>query len=154
MTRSDALKAAPRTEQDGDLNELIALVIALSDLIADENMLLARGMPASVSQNVVRKAKMSAELDAWLARIRSGDESFVKADRSLHKSLVDQLKHLQDEMGENMNRLRRAMSVTHRRIDAIMSAVREQSRVDTGYGRDGNRAGNRDRPITNSVHMA
>lgn len=133
MTYSTLAMTASRPGEDDNLPDLIDLVGVLNELIVGENALLARGLPASVSQNVSRKAALSTRLDAWMTRIRNGDPAFVEADTSLHRELVDGLTKLQDVMAENMGLLKRSMAVTQRRIDAIMSAVREQVRSESGY---------------------
>lgn len=154
MTSSNAAKVASSQHTGGDLNELITLVGELNGLIADENQLLAGGLPASISQNVVRKSQLSTELDHWMARIRHGDEVFMRADKTLHRELVEQLTRLQDEMKENMSRLRRAMAVTRWRIEAIMSAVREQTRAEGTYDRSGTRKNADERALTGGFHTA
>ncbi|MBU1174150.1 MAG: hypothetical protein KKH72_02020 [Alphaproteobacteria bacterium] len=137
MTYSNVATTVSTSGEVGNLIELIDLVETLNEQIVEENTMLARGMPASVSQNVVRKAALSARLDAWMSRIRSGDPAFVEADKSLHRELVEGLTTLQDVMSENMSLLKRAMAVTHRRIEAIMSAVREQTGAKSGYTQHG-----------------
>lgn len=154
MTRPNAREAASSLYEDGNLSELIALVGELNGLIAEENTLLARGMPASISQNVVRKARLSSELDQWMARIRDGDGVFTEADTSLHRDLVEQLLRLRDGMKENMNRLKRAIAVTRWRIEAIMSAVREQTRSDGAYDRSGTRRQADERAIAGGHYTA
>ncbi len=137
MTTAPSEEIVSMSEKSESLDDLIALVGELHELISAENALLASGMPASISQNIVVKAKLSAELDAWMARIRAGDRIFVEADKEQHRELVAQLTQLQDAMGENMSRLKRAMAVTRWRIEAIMSAVREQTKAENAYDQNG-----------------
>ena len=65
--------------------------------------------------------------------------AFAGAGKEQHRDLVEQLTQLQAYMAENMRRLKRAMDVTRARIDSIMSAVREQTRSEAGYGASGAR---------------
>lgn len=154
MNRFPATEPASDPRNGTDLYDLIALVGELTDLICDENALLARGLPASISQNVAHKAMLSAALGDWLVRIRRGDDAFVHADRAAVLVLVDGLRHLQAEMAENMSRLGHAMAVTRRRIEAIMSAVREQTGTRGTYGRDGVRERGRERAGFGDAHIA
>jgi hypothetical protein len=126
----------------------------LTGLIRMENAMLASGLPASVSQRVARKARMSAELDVWLARIRAGDEIFTKAEREVHLELVEQLRMLQEVMVENTNRLKHALSVTRCRIEAIMAAMRAQTHSDGVYDRSGARQQVEDRVDSDGIRVA
>ena len=86
MSRTRVDEMTRTAKASDDLFDLITLVDELTELIAEENAMLAAGLPASISQNVVRKAQLSEALDGWMVRIRTGDEAFTKADRDLHHS--------------------------------------------------------------------
>lgn len=145
---------APSPEFTGELKELLDLVGELNLLIADENLRLEGGLPASISQNVGRKAELGAKLDAWMGRIRSGDPVFVSADNAFHRELAEQLEVLKELMQENMTRLKHAMAVSRRRIEAIMSAVREQTKVEGGYTRMGARQQTEDPALSSRNQLA
>jgi mevalonate kinase len=123
---------------DAAARALLALLDEMIVVIAEENDLLAAGIPGSTSHVVARKRELAETFSRWIAALRSGDIVLARADRALHTRLVEKNEVLRRQMEANVGSLRASMAATRRRIDAIMRAIREQSAPPPSrYGANG-----------------
>lgn len=126
------------TSPDAAARALLALLDDMILVIAEENALMAAGIPGSTSPVVARKRDLADALSRWIAALRSGEIVLGRADRTLRARLVEKNEVLRRQMDANVGSLRASMAATRRRIDAIMRAIREQSApAPSRYGANG-----------------
>lgn len=118
------------------LKQMISLLDELHEVVGAENRLLATGLPASLAQTVARKTELANQLDGWLEVMRRGDLVDELSRPEDLAMLIARLHSLRALMGENTLRIKRSMEASHRRIDAIMKALRSDGRQAGGYGSD------------------
>ena len=118
---------------------LIALIDDLIVVIDDENVELAKGLPASRLKQVDEKARLAELFERWVAECTGGTQTIHVADRQLRERLLDRILQLRGAMDENLVRLRAAIEASNRRIDAVMQAIREQLASASPYGAGGAR---------------
>lgn len=137
MTIPHAHRDAP-TRPDPTLDHIFCLVADLIDVIEDENRLLARGIPASMTDTAQSKTRLALELDRVLADAVTC-RKIAAADLEQRAVLVERIGHVESAISENVTRLAAAIQATRRRIGAVLGAIREQvaaeSHVYTGCGR-------------------
>lgn len=126
------------TSPDAAARALLALLDDMILVIAEENALMAAGIPGSTSPVVARKRDLADALSRWIAALRSGEIVLGRADRTLRARLLEKNEVLRRQMDANVGSLRASMAATRRRIDAIMRAIREQSApAPSRYGANG-----------------
>lgn len=126
------------TSPDAAARALLALLDDMILVIAEENALMAAGIPGSTSPVVARKRDLADALSRWIAALRSGEIVLARADRTLRARLVEKNEVLRRQLDANVGSLRASMAATRRRIDAIMRAIREQSApAPSRYGANG-----------------
>ena len=132
MTQEEAAAKATAA-----LTDLMTLVEELNTVVDDENKILARGLPASLSRFTTRKNELADEFDKWVLAVAAGHISLriVEADR--REQFLAAVARLHKNMDENVERLRAAIDASRRRIDAVMQAIRSQFRTAAPYGADG-----------------
>lgn len=135
-------RTQPRLAADAAARAMLALLDEMIVVIAEENALMATGIPGSTSHVVARKRELAETFSRWIAALRSGEIVLAKADRALRARLVERNEVLRGHMDANVGSLRASMAATRRRIDAIMRAIREQSAPPPSrYGANGRTAG-------------
>ena len=136
--RSSRPAAGSRDAANQATAAMIELIDDLISVIAAENRQLAEGMPASAAELTKRKALLADALSQWVGEVRSQRIVVADADPRLHSRLRELCDELGTRMHENLDRLRRALAATGRRVDAIMQAIREQvAPRPTSYGANG-----------------
>lgn len=134
--------AMPPTTPDAAARALLTLLDEMIAVIAQENELMATGIPGSTSHVVARKRELAEIFSRWIATLRSGEIVLAGADRALRARLVEKNEVLRRQMDANVGSLRASMAATRRRIDAIMRAIREQAAPPPSrYGANGRTAG-------------
>jgi flagellar biosynthesis/type III secretory pathway chaperone len=118
------------------VQQMIALLDELHDVITAENRMLSSGLPASLSQTVLRKTELANGLDNCLAEMRAGELTKDGTDPAELAELIGKLQSLRSLMGENSLRIKQSMDATRRRIDAIMRALRDEPKQAGIYGAD------------------
>lgn len=139
MTSANAAVPAvtPAPDADHATKHLIALIDQLIAVVVDENAILARGLPASLSMLAKRKNELADELDLWVKLVAARRINIRSCDSIMWDVFVERLRALRSAMDENLERLRAAMDASRRRIDAIMQAIRQEMIVAASYGADG-----------------
>jgi hypothetical protein len=118
------------------VEHVIALVEELSLVIAQENQVLARGIPASLSASVARKHELADAFEQWVKQV-AGEKLCAYSDDVLRQRLLARVQALRDAMAENVTRLRAAIDASRRRIEAVMRAIRTEVSAASPYGPNG-----------------
>ena len=127
--------------QSEDPNAALASALALIDelvqVIECENETLGRGFPASLVGTTTRKNALGAAFEVWVTSVRSQAVDLTQCDDRLRAQLVERTKVLNETVSENVARLRTAIDASHRRLDALMRAIREDIAQSAPYGANG-----------------
>jgi hypothetical protein len=136
LTNSPPLQPAMR--HDGSqIEDLVELIDCLIDVVTEENIALAMGLPASQSRHTARKLELSELFEAWVKEVSMKNVLLSTPDRKLQSKVLDRIEQLRLSMDENVLRLRAAIEASQRRIDAVMAAIREQMAGSAPYGANG-----------------
>jgi hypothetical protein len=123
-----------------DIGQLIGLIDELIALAVEENLLLAKGLPASLSKFTARKCELADEFERWVHGASATPLKFGGSNTEQQRALFERIQALKEAMDENIGRLGVAIDATRRRIEAVMCAIREDISVKAPYGASG-RAG-------------
>ena len=123
--------------QPTNIENLIALVDEMILIIAEENSALAKGLPASRSKLLGRKIELAALFEQWVADVSSKKVIISAKDHPQRSTFVERIQLLQVVMDENIIKLRAAIEASQRRIDAVMSAIRERISASAPYAANG-----------------
>lgn len=126
---------------DDRVRSLIALIDDLIAVVLDENVELAKGLPASRLKQVDEKNRLADLFEQRVAECSARTVSLHVHDRQLREDLMERILRLRASMDENVAQLRAAMEASNRRIDAVMQAIREQISTVSPYGATGRLAG-------------
>jgi len=140
MTVAQAKSQATRTNSaNGDvrIKSLITLIDTLTALVAEENVELAKGLPASRLKQVDEKNRLAEVFERTVAECAAGTTNLHVPDRILREQLLERILKLRAAMDENLVRLRAAIEASNRRIEAVMQAIREQIAAVSPYGASG-----------------
>lgn len=119
------------------IEHMLDLVQQLIDVIGEENRLLARGIPASMTTLTATKTRLAVQLDRCMA---GGDARSwaAEADPEQRLLLFDRISRAEQAVSENVTRLGAAIEATRRRVRAVMAALRGQMAEDSlCYGGNG-----------------
>ena len=133
---------AVATSDGKRIEDLIELVDALIDVVTEENIALAMGVPASQSRHTYRKLQLAELFEAWVKEVSMRNMLLHTPSRPLQHKVLARIDDLRLSMDENMTRLRAAIEASQRRIDAVMSAIRAQISDNSPYGASGRINGN------------
>jgi hypothetical protein len=129
---------SPGPAEEG-VKTLIALIDELIAVVAEENVELSKGLPASRLKQVDEKNRLAGEFEQRVAACAAQAASLNVKDRILREHLMERIATLRTAMDENLIRLRAAIEASNRRIDAVMQAIREQIASVSPYGAAGRR---------------
>lgn len=130
------------------LENLLVLLDELNAVVDEENKLLARGLPASLSTYTARKNELADEFEMWTKTIAANHLALWTADESRRATFLGAVARLHKAMDENVERLRAAIDASRRRIDAVMRAIKAEFRAASPYGANGRVNG----PSSSSVY--
>ncbi|WP_035964755.1 hypothetical protein [Bradyrhizobium sp. YR681] len=132
-------QVAGTSAANGDIRikSLITLIDTLTALVAEENVELAKGLPASRLKQVDEKNRLAEIFERTVAECAAGTTSLTVRDRVLREQLMERILKLRAAMDENLVRLRAAIEASNRRIEAVMQAIREQIAAVSPYGASG-----------------
>jgi hypothetical protein len=119
------------------VGRLISLIDELLAVIGEENLILARGLPASLSPQTGRKNALAQQFEKWVKEVAARPVSLHSCDPALQDRLMDRIGRLRAAMDENMLRLRAAMEASRRRIETVMQAIRSEISSSSPYAADG-----------------
>ena len=130
----------PQTAASEDeVRALIALIDELIAVVAEENVELAKGLPASRSNQLDDKNRLAGIFEQRMAECAARTAALDVKDRVLREQLLEHILNLRFAMDENLVRLRAAIEASNRRIEAVMQAIREQIANVSPYGASGRR---------------
>ncbi len=130
-------KPVPTAEGDAAARQLVALVDEFIAVVREENVMLARGLPASLSSVAKRKAELADAFDVWVKAAVSRSFRLETASEPIRKLFPERLAFFQKTMHENIAHLEAAMEASRRRIDAVMTAIRQEMVEASPYGANG-----------------
>ncbi|HEY0329027.1 MAG TPA: flagellar protein FlgN [Rhodopseudomonas sp.] len=119
------------------IEELVALIEALIEVVREENAALAIGLPASQSRHTELKSKLAGLFEVWVAEASTRRIRLHSSDKALQERFMNRIECLRLSMDENVIRLRAAIEASQRRIDAVMAAIREQISDVSPYSANG-----------------
>jgi hypothetical protein len=132
----------PSQIPDGQrVENLVELIDALIDVVTEENIALAMGLPASQSRHTERKLQLADQFEQWVKEVSMKHLLLHGCSKPLQLKVMDRIEKLRVSMDENMTRLRAAIEASQRRIDAVMSAIREQIADKSPYAANGRISG-------------
>lgn len=126
------------SHRHGDLpHHLLAVIAELTDVMAEENAVMAEGMPAAVVSTVDRKLELSDTYEDLYAELADSRAEILAQDPEFATSLMAAVVHLREVTAENLTRLEAAMTASKRRVEAVMAAMRSAARESTPYSAKG-----------------
>ena len=126
---------------DERVRSMISLIDDLIAVVVEENVELAKGLPASRLKQVDEKNRLADLFEQRVAECSAQTVNLHVQDRQLREDLMERIQRLRSSMDENVLRLRAAIDASNRRIDAVMQAIREQISSVSPYGASGRLAG-------------
>ena len=128
-------ESAAGTQPSGRvIAELFDVIDELSDIIAAENDLLGRGMPAALSEFGDLKNALAESFQDLSAEVMVEHAQALAADPDTARRLVEAGNALKRLTGENLDRLSSAIDASRRRIDAVMAAIKAHDQEHSTYG--------------------
>jgi len=128
---------AQNNEADTAAEALVALIDEFIGVVKEENAMLARGLPASLSVVAKRKAELAAAFEVWANAATARTFRIDMASEPVRKRFLDRLTFFQETMNDNIVHLEAAMEASRRRIDAVMAAIRDEMVEASPYGANG-----------------
>jgi predicted metal-dependent peptidase len=125
---------------DQHVRTLIALIDEMLQVVAEENLELSKGLPASRLKQVDQKNRLAELFEQCVSECTGQSKSLQVQDRVLREQFMERILHLRTAMDENIIRLRAAIDASNRRIEAVMQAIREQIANVSPYAASGRRA--------------
>jgi hypothetical protein len=106
------------------VDDFVGVMGRLSAVIAEENDLLSRGLPATVLETQRLKDSLSKEFGTKGGELVDGAAGEVLSDTVLQEKLVAATAQLYAMTEENRQLLSDALAATRRRVDNVMDAIR------------------------------
>lgn len=103
-------------------------------LLAEENALLSRGLPAPLVSTVRSKEMLAIQLRAGWQRALMTCADDIAAAPELRQGLAGAARRLRVLAEDNRAKILAAQKATRRRIEAVMSALRQQIEQGQPYG--------------------
>jgi hypothetical protein len=117
--------------------QLMSVITELTEVIEEENAVMAEGIPAAVVNTVDRKLELSDAYEELLAELVDSKPASLSADPELARKLMESVLALREVTQENLLRLEAAMNASKRRVEAVMSAMRSEAQVAQPYSAKG-----------------
>lgn len=116
---------------------LLETVTELSEIIAEENRVLASGFPAGLVATTERKTELAAEYAELWEDLGPEGASQLAQDPEFGRTLMAAVVSLRQATQENVTRLEAAMAASRRRVEAVLDALRQEARGSGTYGAKG-----------------
>lgn len=127
-----------QADPQGRLSARLMDVIAeLTEVIQEENAIMAEGMPAGVVRTLDRKLELSDSYEELLEMLVENKPAALTANPEFARKLMDSVLVLRQATQENLARLDAAMTASKRRVEAVMTAMRSEASVAAPYGAKG-----------------
>lgn len=136
------LPTVPLNEADAPLatdlpQKLMTVVADLTDVILEENALMAEGMPAAVAKTIDRKLELSDSYEDLYAELVETHRDYLANDPEYASRLMEAVLQLREATTENLTRLDAAMEASRRRVEAVMAAMRSSVSENIPYNAKG-----------------
>jgi hypothetical protein len=136
-TQNNESNPAVREAADAAAEAVIALIDEFITVVREENAMLARGLPASLSSAAQRKMELAEAFEVWVNAATARAFRIDNASAPLRKRFLERLAFFQETMNANIAHLEAAMEASRRRIDAVMAAIRSEMVDASPYGANG-----------------
>ncbi|MDR3438537.1 hypothetical protein [Telmatospirillum sp.] len=120
--------------EDPAVSEFVGVMGRLRSVIAEENDLLNRGLPATMLDTIELKAKLSKEFGSKGGDLVNGSSGQDLNGSALQEQLLNATAQLYAMTEENRQLLSNALSATRRRVDKVMEAIRALDDTPTNDG--------------------
>ncbi|WP_417694028.1 hypothetical protein [Roseibium sp.] len=127
---------------DGSVMRMIGVATELTSLAIEETERLQAGKPEPIDDILLRKRELVDEYEKWIKTMARQQQILMHANPTLFEQLLQCNRELTDALSENKATLKKAMTVSKRRVETIMRAIREESTVPTAYANNGRYAAN------------
>lgn len=117
--------------------QLLAVIAELTEVIVEENAVMAEGLPAAVAATVDRKLDLSEAYDDLYAEMADTGPDWLTTDPDFASRLMEAVLGLRAVTAENLTRLEAAMDASKRRVEAVMAAMRSTVQENAPYGAKG-----------------
>lgn len=117
--------------------KLLALMDEFITLVVEENGMLSRGLPPALSLVAVRKGELACEFELWVKAANARAIRLETAPEPIRKQFLARLAVFQKVMDENVARLEAAIEASRRRVEAVMSAIRQEMTDVSPYRANG-----------------
>lgn len=124
MVSRPAHRLSPSDSASNPVNEFEGVMGRLKAVIAEENELLNRGLPATLLDTTERKRQLSNEYGARGDELVEGAAGQILSDAALQERLLAATAQLYAMSEENRKLLSAALAATRRRVDRVMDAIR------------------------------
>lgn len=118
-------------------SKLLDVVSELTEVILEENSVMAGGMPAAVVATIDRKLELSDAYEELCAEMMETQRDSLAADPLMAGKLMEAVLRLREVTAENLIRLEAAMNASKRRVEAVMAAMHSEAQVAAPYGANG-----------------
>lgn len=118
-------------------SQLLDVVTELTEVLLEENAIMADGMPAAVVATLDRKIELSDAYEDLCAEVMETRRDRLTADPLVARRLMDAVLRLREVTAENLTRLEAAMGASRRRVEAVMTAMHSEARIGAPYGAKG-----------------
>lgn len=118
-------------------SQLLDVVTELTEVVLEENAIMAEGLPAGIAANLDRKLELSDSYEDLCAEVIEGQRNALAADPELARKLIVAVVRLRDVTAENLMRLEAALDASRRRVEAVMTAMRAEAGSTAAYGPGG-----------------
>lgn len=138
MTMSNEKSRTPTVATvDQAAQALIVLIDEFIAVVREENAMLARGLPAALSSVAGRKAELAGAFEMWVKAATERAFRIDMASDPVRTRFVERLTLFQATMNDNIAHLEAAMEASRRRIEAVMTAIRNEMVEASPYGANG-----------------
>jgi hypothetical protein len=139
MNSAVSIQPSQAPADECGVRELIELIDELISVVAEENLELSKGLPASRAQQIDDKNRLAGMFEQRVAQCAHQTANLNVEDRVLREQLMERILSLRVAMDENLVRLRAAIDASNRRVETVMQAIREQIASVSPYGANGRR---------------
>lgn len=137
MIRTSLFPAPAFDATSTPADRLLAVVQELTQVMTEENTVLAEGLPAAMAETIERKQDLSDEFEHLWAHLTTNGSGALAADPEAAYDLIQLVAALRVVANENIARLDAALLASRRRIEAVMTALRGEAEQGRGYGMTG-----------------
>lgn len=122
---------------DGSVMQMIGVATELTAIATQETERLQTGKQEPIDDLLLRKRELVEEYEKWIKTMAQQQQLLMHANPTLFNELLECNRTLTEALNENKASLKKAMTVSKRRVETIMRAIREESAMPTAYANNG-----------------